>query len=177
MPDPRRISLLVLDVDGVLTDGTLMFDGAGNELKRFSTRDGCGIRAWLRLGLEAAIITGRVSPTVERRGRELGIEHIVMGSEDKGEVIERLMNDLGREPDEVAVVADDLPDLPMLRACGYPIAVGDAVAEVQALAAFVTTRNGGHGAVREAIEHLLRAQDRWDDAVALFDRVAADDPA
>ncbi|MDY7109234.1 MAG: HAD hydrolase family protein [Planctomycetota bacterium] len=172
MPDDdaaRRIRLLVLDVDGVLSDGLVSIDARGVETKAFHTRDGAGITIWRRLGHEVAIITGRSSMTVQHRADELGIRHVFQGVRNKMDVLGNLLNDLGLAASEAAVMGDDLPDLPMLRLAGYPIAVADAACEVRALAAFETERPGGQGAVREAIEHLLKAQDRWDEALALFD--------
>jgi 3-deoxy-D-manno-octulosonate 8-phosphate phosphatase (KDO 8-P phosphatase) len=172
MPDDnaaRRIRLLVLDVDGVLSDGMIFIDARGVETKAFHTRDGAGINMWRKLGHEAAIITGRSSMTVQHRAAELGIRHVFQGVRDKMDTLGNLLNDLGLAASEVAVMGDDLPDLPMLRLAGYPIAVADAVREVREMAAFVTERPGGRAAVREAIEHLLKAQERWDEALTLFD--------
>jgi len=172
MPDDaaaRKIRLLVLDVDGVLSDGLIHIDGRGVETKAFHTRDGAGIAIWRKLGHEAAIITGRSSMTVQHRADELGIRHVFQGVRDKMKALGTLLNELGLAASEAAAMGDDLPDLPMLRLAGYPIAVADAAEEVRALATFVTLRPGGRGAVREAIEHLLKAQDRWEEALALFD--------
>jgi 3-deoxy-D-manno-octulosonate 8-phosphate phosphatase (KDO 8-P phosphatase) len=172
MPDDaaaRKIRLLVLDVDGVLSDGLIHIDGRGVESKAFHTRDGAGIAIWRKLGHEVAIITGRSSMTVQHRADELGIRHVFQGVRDKMKVLGTLLNELGLAASEAAAMGDDLPDLPMLRLAGYPIAVADAAREVREMAAFVTLRPGGRGAVREAIEHLLKAQDRWEEALALFD--------
>lgn len=168
-PDPPPIRLLVLDVDGVLTDGGIAIADSGAETKRFHVRDGCGLRVWRALGNEVAILTGRVGMSVRHRLEELGIRHLINGSVDKGGDLLRLCSSLGVDPSESAMLGDDLPDLPALRRCGYPMAVCDAAAEVVALARFVTTRPGGQGAVRDAIEHLLHRQGRWGEAVAVFD--------
>jgi 3-deoxy-D-manno-octulosonate 8-phosphate phosphatase (KDO 8-P phosphatase) len=172
MPDDdaaRRIRLLVLDVDGVLSSGLIHLDARGVESKAFHTHDGAGIAIWRRLGHEVAIITGRSSMTVQHRAEELGIRHVFQGVRDKMRTLGTLLNELGLAASEAAVMGDDLPDLPMLRLAGYPIAVADAAREVREMAVFVTERPGGRGAVREAIEHLLKAQERWDEALALFD--------
>jgi 3-deoxy-D-manno-octulosonate 8-phosphate phosphatase (KDO 8-P phosphatase) len=163
-----QISLLCLDVDGVLTDGSIAIDDLAVETKRFHVRDGTGLRLWMGLGHEVAIITGRSGMAVQHRAAELGIRHVIQGAADKGEAFAELLQQLGVEAAQVAALADDLPDLPVLRRAGYPMAVGDAVAEVRAVAAFVTVRPGGHGAVREAIEHLLKAQERWGEALEKF---------
>ncbi|MBL9147699.1 MAG: HAD-IIIA family hydrolase [Phycisphaerae bacterium] len=169
-----RVRLLVLDVDGVLTDGGIALSDRGEETKRFHVRDGCGLRMWQALGLHVAIITGRSGMSLRHRVEELGIRHVINGSKRKGYDLRTLCERLGLEPSQSAMLGDDLPDLPALRACGYPMAVRDAAAEVRAIARFETTHPGGHGAVRDAIEHLLHAQGRWADAVALYD--AGDEP-
>lgn len=166
---PANITLLCLDVDGVLTDGGIMLDDNGIETKRFHVRDGAGMRMWLRLGYEIAIITGRSGKVVQHRAAELGIKHVIQGSKDKAAAFLSLTEQLGVEPQHAAMIGDDLPDLPVLRLSGYPMAVADASPEVRACAVYVTSRPGGSGAVREAIEHLLNKKDRWADAVRLFD--------
>jgi 3-deoxy-D-manno-octulosonate 8-phosphate phosphatase (KDO 8-P phosphatase) len=170
MQDPAAlVKLLVLDVDGVLTDGTVAIDHHGHEIKQFNTRDGLGLRIWMRLGGEVAIITGRQSLELRHRCAELGIRHIFQAVGDKRATFGELVRTLDVAASHTAVMGDDLPDLPMLRLAGYPMAVADAAPEVREAASFVTTADGGRGAVREATEHLLKAQDRWEDALALFD--------
>lgn len=170
MPDPAdvdAITLLVLDVDGVLTDGRIHFTDDGREMKSFHVRDGLGIGLWLRLGHDAAIITGRSSPIVAHRARELGVRHVHQGVTRKIDVFHDVLDDLGITASETAVMGDDLPDLEMMRRSAYPITVADAAPEVRAVARFVTDRRGGGGAVREATEHLLRAKGLWEAALAL----------
>lgn len=163
------VKLLILDVDGVLTDGSIQIDDHGVETKRFSSLDGLGLRLWQALGLKVAIITGRHGMAVRHRAEELGILHLIQGRMDKKAALGELLADLNILPENAAMVGDDLPDLPVMRIVGYPIAVASAVMEVQQAAMFVTIRPGGHGAVREAVEHLLRAKGRWEEAVAVFD--------
>jgi 3-deoxy-D-manno-octulosonate 8-phosphate phosphatase (KDO 8-P phosphatase) len=163
------IRLLCLDVDGVLTDGTVQLDDLGHETKRFNAKDGLGISLWRRLGGEVAVITGRSGLAVRHRLEELGVRHLYSGSHNKLDDISAAAHACGVPLDAVAFVGDDLPDLPAMRACGYPVAVHDAAAEVRAVAAFVTAAAGGHGAVREVVEHLLRTQNRWNEALAMFD--------
>lgn len=164
----KNIELLCLDVDGVLTDGGIRLDDHGVETKRFHTRDGLGLRIWMRLGYHAAIISGRKGMVVAHRARELGIEHVVLGVDDKRAALEGILKQLGLLASEAAVLGDDLPDLSVMCAAGYAMAVADAACEVRSAAAFVTTRPGGQGAVREAVEHLLKAKGRWDEAIGLF---------
>lgn len=167
IPTPNT-QLLVLDVDGVLTDGGLYVDDHGHPSKKFNVKDGLGIKLAQRFGIQVAILTGKTSKVVQHRADELGIEHVIQGSKDKGADIEALCNQTGIPIRFTAMVGDDLPDLPAFAVVGYKIAVGDAVEETKAAADFITTKPGGHGAVREAIEHLLKAQGKWDAAVQVF---------
>lgn len=168
MADPANVELLCLDVDGVLTDGGIVLDDNGVETKRFHVRDGSGIWLWSSLGYRVALITGRSGRAVAHRARELNVGHVIQGSTDKAADLRALLDELGLEAARAAVLADDLPDLPMMRVAGYPMAVADAVQEVHDAAAYVTTRPGGHGAVREAIEHLVKAKGRWADVMERF---------
>ncbi len=169
MSHPTDIELLCLDVDGVLTDGALGLDDRGVESRRFHVHDGLAIKIWMKLGYRAAILSSRTSLAVERRAEELGIPHVLQGRDDKAAAFRALLADLKLEASRAAFLGDDLPDLPVLRLAGYPMAVADAVAEVREPAMYVSSRPGGHGAVREAIEHLLKAKDRWQEALALFE--------
>ncbi|MHC4802340.1 MAG: KdsC family phosphatase [Planctomycetota bacterium] len=163
-----NVELLCLDVDGVMTDGSIRLDDNAVETKRFHVRDGTGIKLWMKLGYQVAIITGRTGQVVVHRARELGITHVIQGTRDKAAALEQVLRELALAPEQAAVMADDLPDLPMMHRAGYAMAVADAVDEVRQQAAFVTTRPGGAGAVREAVEHLLKARDRWHEAVGFF---------
>ncbi len=159
---PTGIRLLCLDVDGVLTDGSILIDDQGIETKRFFVRDGTAIRAWQRAGGIVAIITGRGGQAIERRAKELGIDVLRTNVDRKGPVFEELLEELGIPANQTAMVGDDLPDLPVLDRCGYPVAVQDAVHEVRSIARFVSTASGGRGAVREVVEHLLEARGAWE---------------
>lgn len=166
---PENVRLLCLDVDGVLTDGGIHLDDHGLESKRFHVRDGTGIRIWKRLGLEIALLTGRKGMVVRHRASELGIELVVQGSGNKLVDFTNLLRALNLRASEAAMLGDDLPDLGIMKVAGYPMAVADAVPEIRAAAQFVTVRPGGHGAVREAIEHLLQAANRWNEARAFYE--------
>lgn len=166
--DPAALRLLVLDVDGVMTDGSIIVDDLGRETKRFHVRDGLGIRIWQRLGGQVAIITGRSSQVVTRRAAELGITEVHQDVRDKGTALRAVFERTNASAATTAALVDDLVDLPLVRGVGYPMAVADAAPEVRRAARFVTSLAGGRGAVREAIEHLLVAQGRWDEAVSLF---------
>lgn len=157
-PDiPRGLRLLVLDVDGVLTDGRLYFGPQGEELKVFHVRDGHGIKSVMRAGLEVCVISGRRSEAVERRCRELGIRHVRQGIEDKSAALREILAELGRTPEQTACVGDDTPDLPVMALVALPVAVADAHPDVLAAARYVTRAPGGHGAVREVCDLLVEA--------------------
>jgi 3-deoxy-D-manno-octulosonate 8-phosphate phosphatase (KDO 8-P phosphatase) len=165
MAEPNDIKLIVLDVDGVLTDGTIIIDDHGVETKRFFVRDGMAITAAMRVGVKVGVLTARSSPCVTLRMKELNIEHYMHGIRNKGEGIESLCQRAGIDLEETAYLGDDLLDLRALSRCGYPMAVGDGVEEIREMARFITTESGGRGAVREAIEHILKAQGLWDEVL------------
>jgi len=156
-----NIQLLVLDVDGVLTDGGIIRDDAGQQLKRFHVRDGAGIVMWKRLGKDVAIITGKESEVVKHRAAELGIEHVMQNVGNKQEAYAQLLEELDLTDAQVAYVGDDLPDLPVMKKVACAIAVADAVEEVRAVAKYVTKYPGGYGAVRDAIEYLAKEMNLW----------------
>jgi 3-deoxy-D-manno-octulosonate 8-phosphate phosphatase (KDO 8-P phosphatase) len=156
----RQIRLLVLDVDGVLTDGRLFISPAGEEFKAFHVRDGSGLVALQRAGVTVAIISGRDSAAVTRRAAELGIRHMRQGVSDKGAELTALLRELGIAASETACVGDDTPDLPMLRAAGLAVAVADAHQAAKDVAHWITPSPGGHGAVREVCDLLLSASGR-----------------
>jgi len=162
------IAMLVLDVDGVLTDGGIVYADNGVELKQFHVRDGSGLKIWQHAGKRAAIITGRTSPIVAVRAAELGIEPVYQGAMEKVPAYRRLLADAGLRPEQVCFVGDDVPDLPLLGSCGLAVAVADACLEVRAAAHYVTRARGGRGAVRETIELILRCQGLWQRIVDRF---------
>ena len=158
----RKTRLLIMDVDGVLTDGRIIQDSHGHELKVFDVKDGHGIVMAHRAKLRTALISGRESETIRRRAEELGIELVFQKIWNKLEVYEKILVDTELTHDEVAYIGDDLIDIPLLRRVGLAVAVADAVDEVKAAAHLITERPGGQGAVREVIELILRAQGHWD---------------
>jgi 3-deoxy-D-manno-octulosonate 8-phosphate phosphatase (KDO 8-P phosphatase) len=164
----RKTRLLIMDVDGVLTDGRIIQDGHGHELKVFDVKDGHGIVMAHRAKLRTALISGRESGTVTRRAEELGIELVFQKIWNKLEVYEKILVATELTHDEVAYVGDDLVDIPLLRRVGLAVAVADAVDEVKAAAHLVTQRPGGQGAVREVIELILRAQGHWDGLIERY---------
>lgn len=150
-----KVKLLLMDCDGVLTDGRLYYSDKGEELKVFNVKDGQGIVMWHRAGFKSGIISGRSSKTVSVRANELGIHYIKVGSQDKAKDFEEILEKAEIKPEEIAFIGDDLPDIALMRKVGFPIAVNDAVQEVITEASFVTRRNGGFGAVREVTDFLL----------------------
>jgi 3-deoxy-D-manno-octulosonate 8-phosphate phosphatase (KDO 8-P phosphatase) len=166
----RKTCLLMMDVDGVLTDGRIIQDSHGHELKVFDVKDGHGIVMAHRAKLRTALISGRASETITQRARELGIELVYQKIWNKLEVYEKIIADTKLSHDEVAYIGDDLVDIPLLRRVGLAVAVADAVDEVKAVAHLVTERSGGQGAVREVIELILRAQGHWDSLLERYTR-------
>lgn len=161
----RPIRLILSDVDGVLTDGGIVFNNQGIEVKRFHVRDGMGIRLWQKAGCRFGIITHRSSNIVKMRMAELGIEIVRQGVENKLKALQDLLSELRLTPSQACYIGDDLPDLPTVRAVGLGVAVADACAELREAAHHVTTLSGGAGAVRETIELILKAQGRWEDII------------
>lgn len=158
----RNIKLLILDVDGVMTDGSIILDNEGNEFKVFNVRDGHGIKMLGKAGIQAAIITGRYSEVVERRARELGIREVYQRCHIKSVAFDHLIEKLGLKPEEVAYVGDDIVDIPIFMRVGLSIAVSDATEETKAVAMMVTENRGGRGAVREICEFLIKSKGLWD---------------
>lgn len=158
----EHVRWLFLDVDGVLTDGTVEVDADGRESKRFSIRDGLGLVLLLKAGIEVGLISGRPSPAAEARARDLGIRHVRMACRDKVKAYEEIQAGARFEDREAAFCGDDLPDLPLLRRVGVPCCPADAHPLVRAVAAIVLNAPGGHGAVRELAEEILRARGLFD---------------
>jgi 3-deoxy-D-manno-octulosonate 8-phosphate phosphatase (KDO 8-P phosphatase) len=164
----KRIKLVALDVDGVLTDGRLMLGEDGTEFKAFYARDGFGIRALLLSGIEVAVITGRESEVVKRRCAHLGIKHVYQNVLRKCEPFEKLMGELGLDAQEACFVGDDVNDLALLKRVGLSVCVADGAQELKEVCDMVTERKGGRGAVREVAEKILKTQGKWEKIVAEF---------
>ena len=155
------LKLMVLDVDGVLTDGRVALDADGREIKAFDVKDGLGLKRLMRAGIEVALVTGRASKAVSCRAAELGIEDVFMGIADKKAVCRKMMAEKGLCREAVCAMGDDLPDLAMFEESGLCIAVADAAREVRGRADYITRRRGGQGAVREAAEWILKCRGQW----------------
>lgn len=155
------IKLLILDVDGVLTDGRITINDRGEETKSFDVKDGLGLQLLASEGVDRVILTGRSSKVVSYRAKELGIEEVYQGAADKRSTVRRLAQEKGVQKHQVCCVGDDLPDMAVFEEAGICIAVSDAVSEVRQQADFITRNRGGQGAVREACEWILRCKGRW----------------
>jgi 3-deoxy-D-manno-octulosonate 8-phosphate phosphatase (KDO 8-P phosphatase) len=163
-----RVRLLILDVDGVLTDGSLYFGPRDELFKVFHVRDGHGIKMAQRGGVEVAFLSGRRSDPAFLRAKELGVNRYYEGLRDKVPVLEELCNILGLSPEEVAAVGDELVDLPLFHRVGLAVAVADAVPEVKAAAHWVTVNPGGQGAVREVTDLILKARGDWEELLTVW---------
>ena len=160
-----RIKLLLMDCDGVLTDGRLWLTEEGDDQKSFNTRDGLGLSLLHREGLRSGIISGRNSRAVTRRAQELGIEFVRQGDPDKIEAFQQILQQAGVDENEVAFIGDDLNDIPIMQRAELAVAVADAAVETLSVAHYVTQARGGQGAVREVIELILKSQGRWSDLI------------
>lgn len=162
------IKLAIFDVDGVMTDGGLYFDDQGREYKAFNSLDGHGLKMLKKTGVDIAIITGRDSHVVTYRAKNLNVEHVYQGVENKLEAYQHLLEKLSLQPEQTAYMGDDVIDLPVMVRCGLAITVPAAPCEVQQYAHLVTQRTGGHGAVREACEFMMKAQGHYAALLAAY---------
>ncbi len=162
------IRLLLLDVDGVMTDGRIIFDSNGVESKAFDVKDGHGLKLLQRVGLQVGIITGRDSRVVDRRAEELGIEILYQGAKDKLIPYREILEKLQLTDREVAYIGDDVVDLPILRRVGFAATVADAVEEVKPCVHYVASKPGGRGAVREVCDLILKETGRWEGLTARY---------
>lgn len=164
----KKIKLIIFDVDGVLTDGGLYFSDEGIELKRFNSLDGLGIKLLKQSGVEPAVISARNTPNVSHRMENLGIKHFYQGQSNKQIAYQELLDQLSLSPEHVAYVGDDVIDLPVMRTVGFPIAVANAHELVKDNACLITEKRGGHGAVREVCDFILKAQNNYDAAMSAY---------
>jgi 3-deoxy-D-manno-octulosonate 8-phosphate phosphatase (KDO 8-P phosphatase) len=164
----KRIKLLLLDVDGVLTDGKIIYNDNGEETKVFNVKDGLGMRLLMEAGIHLGIITGRRSNALYSRCKDLGINLIYDGVGNKIDVLDALLDQTGVSAEEIAFIGDDLPDLALMKTIGFSIAVGDAHKMILDNADMVTSANGGHGAVREVCETILKAKGLWENILERF---------
>ena len=161
-PNYAEIKLLIMDVDGVLTDGGIVIHSDGTESKRFHVIDGHRIKMAQRAGIETAIISGRETPATTLRAEQLGITHVIQGALEKLPAFEELLDKLNLKPQEVSCVGDDLMDIPLVKRAGLGVAVANAAEELKHVADYITRRPGGSGAVAEVIESILKKSQRWE---------------
>ncbi len=159
----QNIKLLLLDVDGVLTDGKIVYTDSGEQIKAFDVKDGHGLKLLMRSGAEVVLITGRESKVVLHRARDLGIQEVYQKITNKIEIYEKILKEKNLEDIQVGFIGDDLIDIPVLRRVGFSAAVEDAIPEVKEIVDYVTSKKGGEGAVREVCELLLKSQDKWEE--------------
>ena len=165
----KYIRLLVLDVDGVMTDGKIIMDHMGHEIKNFDVKDGHGIKILMKYGIDVILLTGRRSSVVEHRARDLGIGEIHQGIFNKLGVSEEILKKRFLDYANIAYVGDDIVDIPLLKRVGFSVAVADAADDVKKCVDYVTRNKGGHGAVREVCELILQGQDKWDDVAKKYE--------
>ena len=166
----KPIKLLILDVDGVLTDGKIIYNDRGEEIKAFHVRDGHGLKLLMRAGIGIALITGRKSKVVLHRARDLGIKNVYQRVTNKIEVYEKILKGKKLKDENVGFVGDDLVDIPVLKRVGFSAAVGDAIPEVREVADYVASKKGGEGAVREICELLLKVQNKWEEITERYQK-------
>jgi 3-deoxy-D-manno-octulosonate 8-phosphate phosphatase (KDO 8-P phosphatase) len=164
----KDVRLLILDVDGVLTDGKIIYTDGGEEIKSFNVKDGHGLKLLMRAGIEVAVITGRRSRVVEHRCKDLGISCVFQGCKDKIEAYHRLLKEKNLTDDEVGFVGDDLTDIPVLERVGFSATVADGTEEVKQRVHYVARAKGGEGAVREICEAICKLQNKWDEVTQRY---------
>jgi 3-deoxy-D-manno-octulosonate 8-phosphate phosphatase (KDO 8-P phosphatase) len=165
----KKIRLLILDVDGVMTDGKIIIDDVGNEVKHFNVRDGHGIKMLMKYGIDVVLLTGRRSKVVEHRAKDLGISEVHQGAHDKLSIFEAILRSKALRHENIAFVGDDIVDVPVLKRAGFSVAVADAAEHVKKCVDYITHNPGGAGAVREVCEMILGAQDKWGDIVTRYE--------
>ncbi|HUH66084.1 MAG TPA: HAD-IIIA family hydrolase [Syntrophales bacterium] len=165
----RRVHLLILDVDGVMTDGRIIMDHAGNEIKNFDVKDGHGLKIIMRYGIEVALVTGRSSDVVLHRAKDLGINEVHQGIKNKLDAAEAILKDRSLTYDELAFVGDDVVDIPLLKRAGFSACVADAVSDVKRCVDYIAVREGGRGAVREICELILKARGDWGEVARRYE--------
>ncbi|MBU0994012.1 MAG: HAD hydrolase family protein [Proteobacteria bacterium] len=164
----KKIRLLLLDVDGVLTDGRVIYNDDGTEIKAFNVKDGLGLRLLMNAGIKTGVVTGRRSNALIYRCKNIGIHYVFDGISEKGKLLETIVSQTEILPEEIAFMGDDLPDIPLLKKIGVPIAVRDAHENVIDASEIVTEKRGGDGAVREICEKILKVKGLWDQSINDF---------
>ena len=164
----EKIKLLLLDVDGVLTDGRIIYDSRGQDLKFFDVHDGLGVHLLKKSGIKTILITAKGSKTIKPRAKDMGVEEIFENISPKSAIFAKILKKYNVNADEVCFVADDLVDLGLMKIVGFPIAVFNAAQDIKKCAAYITIRHGGRGAVREVAELILKSQGKWDEVIKYY---------
>jgi 3-deoxy-D-manno-octulosonate 8-phosphate phosphatase (KDO 8-P phosphatase) len=167
----KNVCVLILDVDGVMTDGKIIIDDLGNEVKHFNVRDGHGIKMLMRYGVDVVLLTGRKSAVVEHRAKDLGIHEVYQGTHDKLLIFEAILREKSLRYENIAYIGDDIVDIPVLRRAGFSVAVADAAEHVKKYVHYITKNSGGDGAVREVCELILQAKDKWSDVAMRYELI------
>jgi len=165
----KKVKLLLLDVDGVLTDGRIIYDSKGRDLKLFDVHDGLGVYLLKRCGIKTILITAKGSRAIRPRARDMQVEAVFENVSPKSSVLDEILNKYRVDADEVCFVGDDLVDLCLMKKAGFPIAVFNACSEIKQAASYITKSAGGRGAVREVAELILKAQDKWEESISCYD--------
>lgn len=164
----KKITLLMMDVDGVLTDGRILYGNYGDELQSFNVKDGMGMWLWHEAGMQSVVLSGRRSAMVTRRSKEMQVSRVHQAVKDKKKTYLSIIKEMGKLEEEVCYMGDDLLDIPVLQRAGLAVTVADAVAEVRSQAHYITQHSGGSGAVREVVDLLLKATGQWEKVTQLF---------
>ena len=164
----RKIKLLILDVDGVLTDGRIIYDSKGRDSKFFDVHDGLGVYLLRRSGIKTILITAKGSKTIKPRARDMRVEEYYEDVFPKTKVLDKILNKHNVSKEEICFIGDDLVDLSIMKAVGFPVAVANASQDIKAAAGYVTQKSGGRGAVRETAELILKTQGKWDEAIRIY---------
>ena len=165
----KKVKLLLLDVDGVLTDGRIIYDSLGRDMKFFDVHDGLGVYALRKAGIKTVLITAKGSRSISPRARDMRVEEVFENISPKSAVLEKILKKYKADIDEVCFVGDDLVDLCLMKRVGFPVAVFNAAPEVKQAAFYITLREGGRGAVREIAELILKSQDKWKEILEFYD--------
>lgn len=165
----KRVKLLLLDVDGVLTDGRIIYDSRGRDMKFFDVHDGMGVYALSKAGIKTVLITAKGSKTIKPRARDMKVAEVFSDISPKSAILDRILKKYGVTKDEVCFVGDDLVDLCLMKRVGFAVAVFNACPEIKQAASYISVRQGGRGAVREIAELILKSQDKWKDILAIYD--------
>lgn len=164
----KKVKLLILDVDGVLTDGRIIYDSKGRDSKFFDVHDGMGVYLLHRAGIKTILITAKGSKTIKHRAKDMKVEEFYEDVFPKTKVLERILNSHSIKAEEICFIGDDFVDLSMLKSVGFPVAVANGCQEIKDAACYVTQRAGGRGAVREAAELILKTQGKWEEAISIY---------